>query len=95
VKSGANIAFPERAKAAEHEHLLLDEIAPIIQDKCVACHQEGGIAPFAMDSYDVVKSMAPMIRRVGRVGTHASLLRRSAHRQIPERPRHDGRRTRR
>jgi hypothetical protein len=28
----------------------------------VACHQEGGIAPFAMNSYAMVKGFAPMIR---------------------------------
>ena len=62
VKAGAAIAFPERAKKAEHAAISYStEVAPIIQEKCVACHQEGGIAPFAMDSYDIVKSMAPMI----------------------------------
>jgi hypothetical protein len=44
------------------EHLVLENVTKIIQDKCVTCHQNGGIAPFAMDSYDVVKTMAPMIR---------------------------------
>src|SRR6185295_3080696 len=32
------------------------------QEKCVSCHISGGIAPFAMDSYDVVKGNATMIR---------------------------------
>ena len=63
VKSGAAIAFPERGKATEHANIsYTDDIAPILQDKCVSCHQKGGIAPFAMDSYDVIKSFAPMIR---------------------------------
>ncbi len=63
VKSGANIAFPARAKAAEFKNIKYSgEITKILQDKCVTCHQKGGIAPFAMDSYDVVKTMAPMIR---------------------------------
>jgi len=63
VKSGASIAFPAREKAAEFKNISYSkDITPIIQDKCVTCHQKGGIAPFAMDSYDVVKTMAPMIR---------------------------------
>ena len=63
VKSGANIAFPARAKTAEFKNIKYSgEITKILQDKCVTCHQNGGIAPFAMDSYDVVKTMAPMIR---------------------------------
>lgn len=62
VKLGATIAFPERGKAAEHANIsYTKEIAPIIQAKCVACHQDGGIAPFKFDSYEVVKSFAPMM----------------------------------
>jgi mono/diheme cytochrome c family protein len=63
VTSGARIAFPERGKAAEHARIsYTNDIAPILQAKCVTCHQKGGIGPFAMDSYDVVKTFAPMIR---------------------------------
>jgi len=63
VKSGAAISFPERGKATEHAKISYSgEVAPILQAKCVTCHQKGGIAPFAMDSYDVVKTFAPMIR---------------------------------
>ena len=63
VKSGASIAFPARDKSAEFKNISYSkDITKIVQDKCVTCHQKGGIAPFAMDSYDVVKTMAPMIR---------------------------------
>jgi hypothetical protein len=62
VKAGTPVAFPERGRAAEHANISYSkDVAPIIQDKCVACHQEGGIAPFKFDSYDVVKSFAPMV----------------------------------
>lgn len=40
------------------------DIAPILQAKCVTCHQEGAIGPFKLNSYDVVKGYAPMIREV-------------------------------
>jgi len=63
VKSGTEIKFADRGKDVEHANIsYTDEIAPILQAKCVTCHQKGGIAPFAMDSYEVVKAMAPMIR---------------------------------
>jgi peroxiredoxin len=63
VKAGKSIAFPARAKAAEFSKISYSEdIAPILQAKCVTCHQKGGIAPFAMDSYEIVKGFAPMIR---------------------------------
>lgn len=62
IKSGNPIVFASRGKEASFANISYSkEIAPIIQAKCVACHQEGGIAPFAMDSYDVVKAMAPMM----------------------------------
>ena len=62
-KAGKAIAFPARAKSAEFAKIsYTKEIAPIIQDKCVTCHQKGGIAPFAMDSFEVIKGFAPMIR---------------------------------
>ena len=35
-------------------------------DKCTACHQTGGVGPWAMTSYDMVKGFAPMIREVVR-----------------------------
>ena len=63
VKTGAQIAFAERGKAVEHANISYsNDVAPILQAKCVSCHQKGGIAPFAMNSFEVVKSMAPMIR---------------------------------
>ncbi|HVY90665.1 MAG TPA: hypothetical protein VG942_17495 [Hyphomonadaceae bacterium] len=66
---GAAIAFPERAKTAEHRAIsYTKDIAPMLADKCVACHQTGGIAPFAMTSYDVVKGFAPTIREAVRTG---------------------------
>ena len=40
------------------------DVAPILADNCARCHREGGIAPFAMNSYNVIKGFAPMIREV-------------------------------
>jgi hypothetical protein len=37
------------------------DVAPIFNDKCVKCHQAGGIAPFRLDSYEDAKRMAPAI----------------------------------
>ena len=62
---GAPIAFPDRAKAAEFAKIsYAKEVAPILEAKCVACHTEGGIGPFAMNSYEMVKGFSPMIREV-------------------------------
>ncbi|MEM1111046.1 MAG: redoxin domain-containing protein [Pseudomonadota bacterium] len=41
-----------------------ETIAPLLQEKCTACHVEGGIAPWAMSSYLMVQGFAPMMREV-------------------------------
>ncbi|HEX5264371.1 MAG TPA: hypothetical protein VFW13_12640 [Phenylobacterium sp.] len=59
--AGATIAFP--ARGATNISYAKD-VAPILEAKCVACHEEGGIGPFAMKDYATVKGFAPMIREV-------------------------------
>src|SRR5690606_18366233 len=59
------IAFPGRTPAAKAAHARIpyaNQIAPIIEEKCIACHQEGGIAPFGFDNYEKVKQFSGMIR---------------------------------
>jgi mono/diheme cytochrome c family protein len=63
--NGTPIDFPERKLTAEFAKIdYATEIAPILADKCVVCHTQGGMAPFAMNSYEVVKGFSPMIREV-------------------------------
>ena len=62
---GCLINFPERS--AEHAAIsYADTIAPMLVDNCVSCHRPGGIGPWAMTSYDMVRGFAPMIREVVR-----------------------------
>jgi peroxiredoxin len=65
---GCLVDFPGRAQVASTKISYAKEVAPILEKKCVACHQEGGIGPFAMSSYDMVKGFSPMIREV--IRTH-------------------------
>ncbi|PZQ61366.1 MAG: hypothetical protein DI570_12730 [Phenylobacterium zucineum] len=58
--AGCLIDFPERGKVAKISYAK--EVAPILEKKCVACHSEGGIGPFAMTNYEMVKGFSPMIR---------------------------------
>jgi hypothetical protein len=63
MTDGKAIAFPARAHAAEFAKISYSkDVAPILEEKCVSCHIKGGIGPFAMTSYDVVKGFSPMIR---------------------------------
>jgi hypothetical protein len=65
--AGCAVALPEQAKRKAHAQISYEkQIAPILEDKCVACHREGGIGPWAMTSYDMVKGFSPMIREVVR-----------------------------
>ena len=41
-----------------------DEVAPLLQKSCVPCHSPGNIGPFAMSSYEKVKSRSSMIEEV-------------------------------
>ncbi len=62
---GTAIAFPDRARTASFAKIsYAREVAPILSAKCVVCHTEGGMGPFAMNSYEVVKGFSPMIREV-------------------------------
>ena len=59
------LSFPKRDQQAEFAKISYSkEIAPILAKNCVSCHADGGIGPFAFDSYEKVKGFAPMIREV-------------------------------
>ena len=63
VKSvGCIVNLPKPEQAITYS----ETIAPMLLDKCVACHQEGGIAPWAMSEYRMIQGFAPMIREVVR-----------------------------
>ncbi len=40
------------------------DVAPIVQAKCVVCHQPGGLGPMQLTTYEQIKGFAPMIREV-------------------------------
>jgi mono/diheme cytochrome c family protein len=62
---GTPIEFPDRKHQADFAKIdYATQVAPVLADKCVACHTQGGMGPFAMNSYDVVKGFSPMIREV-------------------------------
>jgi hypothetical protein len=59
-------AYNLTAKAA-HGKAIPDyatAVAPLLKEKCGHCHVQGGIGPFAMTSYEVIKGFSPMIKEV-------------------------------
>ncbi|MEQ8956238.1 MAG: redoxin domain-containing protein [Gammaproteobacteria bacterium] len=75
VIGGSEISATQVASKAdlvEYSSLLAEadaisyanDIAPIIEERCVTCHMEGGIAPFALNNHQMVQGWSPMIREV-------------------------------
>ncbi len=46
------------------EEVSYEQVAPIIQGKCVKCHRAGDVGPFAYDSYRKAKGWSEMMREV-------------------------------
>jgi hypothetical protein len=46
-----------------------DQVARILQRNCVTCHREGGVGPFALDSYKKAEAFKGMIKVVVENGT--------------------------
>ena len=61
------VDYPELANRAEHANISYsDTIAPMLSENCVTCHRVGGIGPFAMNDYNIVRGFSLMIREVVR-----------------------------
>ena len=41
-----------------------EDIAPLLEKNCVACHRDGAIGPWSMSSYEMIRGWAPMIKEV-------------------------------
>ncbi len=63
---GCLIHFPERDRPERESISYAHEIAPLLARRCVECHREDGVAPWAMTAYATVRGWAPMIREVVR-----------------------------
>ncbi len=58
---GEAIAFTKPANA---DVSYTKDIAPILENNCVSCHHDGGIAPWSMSQHAMVRGWAPMMREV-------------------------------
>ena len=46
----------------------VNDIAPLLEQKCIKCHQDGGIAPWPMNGYPMVAGWSAMMREVLNTG---------------------------
>jgi copper type II ascorbate-dependent monooxygenase-like protein len=51
----------ELSTGDDAEPTFWQDVAPILNEKCTACHQTGGIAPFALDNYADAERRATLI----------------------------------
>lgn len=58
------LPYPARERDLTTGVSYTADIAPMLEDNCVACHQPGGLAPWAMNSHLMVQGFAPMIKEV-------------------------------
>lgn len=65
---GEAIAYPLKQPAKWADISYARDVAPIVQAKCVVCHQPGGLGPMTLTNYQQIKGFAPMIREV--LSTH-------------------------
>src|SRR5690606_20040686 len=61
---GCDLSFPAKVAHSRKAPDYAKDVAPIIKEQCADCHREGGIGPFAMNSYMMLKGWSPMIREV-------------------------------
>tara|TARA_B100000427_G_scaffold327692_1_gene339033 strand:- start:907 stop:2580 length:1674 start_codon:yes stop_codon:yes gene_type:complete len=61
---GCKIEYPDKVAHELNTPDYATDVAPIIIENCVACHNQGGVGPFALDSYVMVLGWSPMIREV-------------------------------
>lgn len=61
---GCELDFPGKKRHLTEVPDYAEIVAPILREKCATCHVEGGIAPFAMNSYRMVQGWSPMMREV-------------------------------
>ena len=54
-EAGQPINYAAANNHRQHAPAYERDIAPIIRENCASCHRESGIAPFAMDSYSMIR----------------------------------------
>ena len=63
-EAACGIEYPVQALHASSPPDYATEVAPIIIKNCAECHRQGGVGPFALDSYIMLLGWSPMIKEV-------------------------------
>ncbi len=63
---GCLVHLPDADREAHREISYAEQIAPLLAQRCGGCHRDGGVAPWSMSSYEMVRGWSPMMREVVR-----------------------------
>ncbi|HCP49001.1 MAG: redoxin domain-containing protein [Pseudomonadota bacterium] len=67
LQQGCTVSFPEQELRSSHANIsYTDTIAPLLIEKCLACHRPGGIGPWVMSDHTMVLGFSLMMREVVR-----------------------------
>lgn len=61
---GCELDLPAEKRTQSNAVTYYKDVARILQQNCVQCHRDGGMAPFSLDEIDSVMDRAKTIRRV-------------------------------
>ncbi|MFT4615111.1 MAG: peroxiredoxin [Bacteroidia bacterium] len=61
---GCLISFPARDAHAKKAPSYTTDVAPILIDKCVDCHNDGGVGPWSMSEHAMVQGWSRMMKEV-------------------------------
>jgi peroxiredoxin len=89
---GCLISFPARDKHQQTAISYAGDIAPLLAEKCVGCHHEGGIGPWAMTDHKMIRGWSKMMKEVlmtrrmppGQIDTHVGKPIRDVVEMTPE-----------
>ena len=65
LQESCKVSFPEQELQSTHSSIsYTDTIAPLLIEKCLACHRPGGIGPWVMSDHNMVLGFSLMMREV-------------------------------
>ena len=86
-RQGCDRSFPNATASRRTRKISYEKtIAPMLIDNCVTCHRQGGIGPWQMTSYDMIKGFSADDSRSGAHRAHAAVARRPALQRVLQRP---------
>lgn len=59
-EGGQEIPFGEFEAGSEVSYV--NDVVPVLEQRCVSCHRDGGVAPWSMDSHQMVSGWSEMMR---------------------------------